>query len=159
MRSEDVVEMIDAITEGRDYDHIWQSETDPLHLAVREEMVLFHDGEGFIFQIRDPRTAREIAGALVAWANRKEGTPITSELKPTTSIPEEVVKRQQAIYERGNFGSHADWYRRSVKHMGQEAKDRNLRDLLAILNGTMIGPDESADISAAIQILRDAGAK
>lgn len=77
METHEVVEMIDAITEGRNYTLEVKNERhddDNMSIALSEDEVTFHDNFDTYVSIDNPRTAREIAGALVAWANRKEGT-------------------------------------------------------------------------------------
>lgn len=71
--------MIDDITEGRPY------ETQVKTNEETSQLMISCDADGFGFEmltpvgpigalVDDPRTAREIAAALVAWANRKDGT-------------------------------------------------------------------------------------
>lgn len=78
MNTNEVVAMIDAITEGRSYRlnvETTQS-SDEMYLGFDSDAVIFHGvGMSFLATVTDTRTAREIAGALVAWANRKEGKP------------------------------------------------------------------------------------
>ncbi|MFG2268080.1 hypothetical protein [Streptomyces sp. NPDC048720] len=74
MNTEEVCEMIDAITAGETFVNNWVGETEGrFNLAIGDEGFAVHATE---FGCNDPRTAREIAGALVAWANRK-GDSIT----------------------------------------------------------------------------------
>lgn len=78
LNTEEVVEMIDAITEGKTYAAPFSGRS--LDGQRDAEMIIAVGNTGFgfkigreLFDITDPRTAREIAGALVAWANRKDG--------------------------------------------------------------------------------------
>lgn len=82
MDTNEVVEMIDAITEGKYYAHGFSTNRDTITIEVGTNaeneanefwFSSFTPGANFLAKIDDPRTAREIAGALVAWANRKEG--------------------------------------------------------------------------------------
>lgn len=176
MNTEEVCAMIDAITEGRKY--VYENNGGTSRMTVDEDGISF--SAEITFLIEQPRTAREIAGALVAWANRKEGNAneveafrVAAEFKPTTSIPEEIVKRQQAVYEPPATNNkvpgcwRADWYRRNVTSMSQETKDRNLKDLRGIweagkstaMRSSTMTKEEASDIYAAIVILRDNGAK
>lgn len=80
MNTEEVVAMIDAITEGKDY--VLRPKViegyQGIAIGVSDDSVLFStEGDPLGTRIEDPRTAREIAGALVAWANRKEGNTNT----------------------------------------------------------------------------------
>lgn len=77
MNAEEVVKMLDAITEGKEYVQEWESATRSGSIAIDNRgnnlrLVIEEDGCE-IFDISDPRTAREIACALVAWANSKDG--------------------------------------------------------------------------------------
>jgi hypothetical protein len=68
MNTEQVVEMIDAITEGKPY----ALKGNELTVVFGPEEIAFMvKGKQVFFE--DPRIAREIAGGLIAWANRKEG--------------------------------------------------------------------------------------
>jgi hypothetical protein len=84
MNTEEVCEMIDAITEGRTFARTWQGAVSNIHLAVGEEGFAIHANE---FGCNDPRTAREIAGALVAWASRMD----PQNEKPLYGIPGDDV--------------------------------------------------------------------
>ncbi|GHF92391.1 hypothetical protein [Streptomyces griseosporeus] len=77
MNVEQVVEMIDAITEGRDYelDVPVLVEEDSLTLKFNEDEISILGSLGFATAIRDTRTAREICAALLTWADRKDGKP------------------------------------------------------------------------------------
>jgi hypothetical protein len=74
LNTDEVVEMIDAITEGRPFTIGLEPEGDADGMSIEfgEAYVTFYDSFDFSAQFDNPRTAREIAGALVAWANRKE---------------------------------------------------------------------------------------
>ena len=67
MSTQEVVEMIDAITEGKSY------ENDFIRVNKHDFCLKFPTGE-IVFD--QPRGAREIAAALIAWANQKEGTSV-----------------------------------------------------------------------------------
>jgi hypothetical protein len=73
METRKVVEMIDAITEGMPYELEIDSAT---YLKLRETDFSFIDEQGgeLVAPSVNPRTAREIAAALVAWADRKDGS-------------------------------------------------------------------------------------
>lgn len=144
MNTEEVVAMIDAITAGKPFVNRWESESDSLIVATSPEKFVMQDTGDFVFTLRDPRTAREIAGALVAWANRKDGQ--------LGALPSTDVDQTSSA------GSRATWYRRSVGIMSQEAKNRNLKDLTAIQAQMHPNDVEQVDIAAAIQILVDNGA-
>lgn len=178
MNTEEVVAMIDAITDGRTFTlDVNTIEGEPSIAAkfTMDEVSIYGQG-GFATAIDDPRTAREIAGALIAWANRKDGlvswdtaksvTIYGQDLrdairdKRTTSIPEELKHYGElGGTKRVGNSSYADWYRRNVENMTQETKDRNLKDLLGIQEDVSIVSEEHADICAAIDILIISGAK
>lgn len=191
MNSEQVVAMIDAITEGKYYAHGFETKQDTITVEVgmanrqNEEEFWFSSftpGANFLAKIDDPRTAREIAGALIAWANRREGEsngtsraieamgydPVATQqvaafdanTKPTNSIPEGVQRHMLSeLHVSPKSIWRADWYRRNVKNMSQETKDRNLKDLRGIRSTQEMTLAERFDIDEAIQILIDAGAK
>jgi hypothetical protein len=74
MNTEEVIAMIDAIAEGREY--IYENNGGTSRMLVDDDGISFTSQISFL--IENPRTAREIAGALVAWANRKDGKPWTA---------------------------------------------------------------------------------
>lgn len=78
MNTQEVIEMIDAITEGRRTKIGWEGAnlSDNLQVTATKETLSFSIVDQ-LFESDDPRTAREIAGALVAWANRKQGLDLT----------------------------------------------------------------------------------
>lgn len=156
--------MIDAITEGKRYtlnvdgDELNQSSAS-FDFLQDGRIAIGVTVPGLFAFIDNPRTAREIAGALVAWANRKDPSA-NRELKPTTSIPEETIKRQQSVYEQiPQPDSKEIWYLRTVGNMTPETKNRNLRDLLRIYNDLHPNSEEAVDTQKAIQILLDNGAQ
>ena len=147
MNTEEVVAMMNAITEGAQWSRTieGEAESDSLRFAVEADRVLLGTLDyDYVCEIQNPRTAREIAGALVAWANRKDGQ--------LGALPNTDVDQTSSA------GSRATWYRRSVGIMSQEAKNRNLKDLTAIQAQMHPNDVEQVDIAAAIQILVDNGA-
>ena len=179
MNTEEVVAMIDAITEGKPFVHRWESETDSLIFATSPEKAVLSDTGDFCFDLRDPRTAREIAGALVAWANRKDGIQQPKSFEATDpnnphpgmyhfafgcrecfpalkTMTEESLASQLIDMKKNG---RAQWYRRNVDRMSQETKDRNLQDLRGIQAELHPNDVTNIDVEAAMQILRDNGAK
>ena len=166
MNTEEVVAMIDAITEGRYYAHSFEttpnSNTISIEVGTNNPEVdsefwfsTFDEGVQFLAKINDPRVAREIAGALVAWANKQEGV---RSAKPR-EISESEWQSSGTLRRKVRNGCwREDWYRRNVGNMSQETKDRNLRDLKGMLNLGDESP-EQLDIDAAINILLENGAK
>lgn len=77
LNADEVVEMLDAITSGREFSTNWTPMAgEKLHILTRDDSFVIGMGNvPNIVSLGDPRTAREIAGALVAWANRKESQP------------------------------------------------------------------------------------
>lgn len=80
MNTNEVVEMIDAITGGENYDLeiMGDKETGVAEIRFTESRFYIKLTEGWGTEHNNPRTAREIAAALVAWANRKDGETSTS---------------------------------------------------------------------------------
>ena len=184
MNTEQVVEMIDAISEGRNYrlDVNTTQTSDEMYVGFDSGAIVFHGvGMSFLSTVTDPRTAREIAGALVAWANRKDAQSKPGELwleelksKSIEAMGYDPVATQQvAAFDansearapspedwkaiKNGYDSRANWYRRNVGRMSQETKDRNLKDLKAIQKTVPGGSIEWSDIQAAIQILLENG--
>jgi hypothetical protein len=177
MNTEEVVAMMDAITEGRDC-VLHPKGIDGyqgITIGIFDDGILFStedDPSGI--QINDPRTVREIAGALVAWATRKDQLVSWDVAKSLTIFGHDLRSEQSggvggtdatfpsvsdwAAIKSGT-SSRAEWYRRNVDRMTQEIKDRNLRDLRAILSDPMTRHEEHPDIQAAIMILLNAGAR
>lgn len=170
MNTEQVVEMIDAISEGKRYTLSIASDDDESNgkksLAMRmgEGSILFYlrGPVSFAGEIDNPRTAREIAGALVAWANRKEG-----KIQETKQVEASLILRSEAtrpstadaIKLMSGRSTKTEWYAANVGRMTPETKSRNLRDLREILAEGNVTHTEQADITTAIQILRDNGAE
>jgi hypothetical protein len=186
MNTEEVVEMIDAITEGKVYATSFEGRSLSGKHDGQMTIAVGNSGFGFkigreLFDVTDPRTAREIAGALVAWANRKDGefnaihqdaqhaiegslglyvangvkksgVGEADETNPTAPSPSDW----KAI--KNGYDSREEWYRRNVSRMTQETKNRNLKDLDAML-GDSTNPAESRDIRKAMKILIANGAK
>jgi hypothetical protein len=78
MTTEEVAEMIEAITEGKIYATSFEGRSLDGLRDGHMEIAVAPAGFGFkigheLFDLVDPNTAREIAAALVAWANRKNG--------------------------------------------------------------------------------------
>jgi hypothetical protein len=175
VNSDEIVEMIDAIYEGKYYAHGFSTKKDVITIEVgaaegTEEFWFssFTPGANFLAKIDDPRTAREIAGALVAWANRKDGLNNGAHFLSRLGVsiiddgrPEFPSVDDYMHINRGN-DTRKNWYARNVGRMTQETKDRNLKDLLGILDSTPDIPKKLhvlTDLQAAIQILRNNGAK
>lgn len=77
MNTEQVVEMIDAITEGKIFATTFDGRGLKGNPSGQMTIAVGNSGFGFnvsgcLFDVKDPRTAREIAAALIAWANRKD---------------------------------------------------------------------------------------
>lgn len=187
MNTEEVVAMIDAITEGGYYAHAFETKQDTITIEVGGATSVddnaadgefwfssFTPGANFLAKIDDPRTAREIAGALVAWANRKEGFTEGKARRESFDLllsdeshrvfTGKVTERQLTVYGQLNDGkkkvgnsSRADWYRRNVENMSQETKDRNLKDL-RVIGAAATTHAERVDIWEAVRILLDNGA-
>jgi hypothetical protein len=191
--------MIDAITEGKYYAHSFETTPNSNTISISFLSVpsievgtnhpdlnkkaagefwfsTFDEGANFLAKINNPRTAREIAGALVAWANRKEGDPLSRTIQRRTvqaivgddwneevNTADEVTGLMNWQDVKSDNHPREEWYRRNVGQMSQETKDRNLKDLMAIKeqNATMVGPDQPSmlDLQAAIQILLDHDAR
>lgn len=169
MDTNEVVEMIDAITEGKYYAHGFSTNRDTITIEVGTNaeneanefwFSSFTPGANFLAKIDDPRTAREIAGALVAWANRKEGF-LASHHNGSGLEGTEVTAPSPADYIKIQSGrtTREEWYRNNVDRMSQETKDRNLKDLKEIYADHRITKETRDDVQNAIMILKDNGAK
>jgi hypothetical protein len=171
MNTEEVVAMIDDITDGRPSVNGWENAvTGPgFILATAPQKIVMGDArDAFNFVITDERVAREIAGALVAWANRKGNLVGENERAVSKLNSLSVVKPKfKVIHNPGEHANpkvlrsnwRAEWFRRNVGNMSQETKNRNLKDLREIQKTLSGGSLEWDDAQAAIQILRDAGAE
>lgn len=171
MNTEEVCAMIDAITEGKPF-------TLNIGTGVNFEfgpngVSLIADEIGVLARFTDARPSRELAGALIAWANRKDGfTP-----PPKNDMTELELKNIQrdtfATHEKflSAFATKSDenqvrtwvwreeWHRRNVGRMTPETRDRNLKDLVEIQAELHPNDPQQADLAAAIEILRENGAK
>lgn len=180
MNTEEVVAMIDAISEGEIY-----TLTIPGDNGSGEAEIIFTPSrfyikltEGWGTEHINPRTAKEIVGALVAWAKRKEGLtpPLKNdmselELKNVESSTFLAHEKFQKVFGNPTAPSiqdwadikagrttRAEWYERNIKRMTQETKNQNLKDLRSIaLEHSDLDVDYD-DIQKAIRVLRDAGA-
>lgn len=132
MNTEQVVEMIDAITAGRP----WGTEIGGLTVGSNSELF----GLAGYVDITEPQQAREIAGALVAWANRKEGAKV--------GFSEELAVTDPTWRE--------EWYRRNVNNMNSETRQRHIHDLKGILTRETLTEVEQTDTKRAIEILETA---
>lgn len=74
MNTEEVTKMIDAITEGKNYtlEIKGDKETGVVEIVFTDSRFYIKLAEGWGTEHTNPRIAREIAGALIVWANRKE---------------------------------------------------------------------------------------
>ena len=158
MNTDQVVEMIDAITNGSRYVlPIAEDETGRGKLKMRtnsEEVLFYTEGlTSFAGQVDDPRTAREIAGALVAWANRKEGKSnahgglklgLSEVTGPSTA---DVIKLMSGR------DTKADWFTRNVDNMSVETLCRNFDDLMYITKMKAISDTDRADANSAKNVV------
>lgn len=69
MNADEVCAMIDTITDGREYTYTLDKNAEVISDTTG---VLFWAAFNHVFELTDPRQAREIAGLLVAWATTKE---------------------------------------------------------------------------------------
>lgn len=135
MNTEQVVEMIDAISEGKPYQlapSVDASSVDDLLVRFQPDGITFTElSNQFEALITDPRVAREIAGALVAWANQKQGGNVDlatvvklfgdgrPEFPSVNDWADIKCGRQTAKY----------WYLRNVRNMSVESLNRNLESI------------------------------
>lgn len=158
MNTEEVTEMIDAITEGEDYTLSVTNEGesgDRLNLEFTADRLTFTDCFDSFVDVKNARAAREIAGALIAWASRKDGGlpgGAISDLRDMFS--QGNVKRPSHSEEAPQPGSREIWYRQNVGNMTPETKQRNLKDLEGIYNDLHPNSSEAIDTQKAIEILR-----
>lgn len=76
MNANEVCAMIDAITEGKPYTLKVEGEEESANTFLylgNESVVIQESDSGRASVVKNPRVAREIACALVAWANQKDG--------------------------------------------------------------------------------------
>lgn len=72
MTVEEVCKMMDAITEGKNFHHTFDGKVGSHELSITGDgFQIRAEGDGTVCD--DPRTAREIAAALVTWASTKDG--------------------------------------------------------------------------------------
>jgi hypothetical protein len=142
MNTDQVVEMIDAITEGRRYlfnvDEATTIVFSPEHFEVVDE-----HGDELVASIDNERLAREIAGALVAWANRKQGTEERLTINAFLSaigVPQDAVKINS---------SRQDWYARNIQFMDVPTLRRNFDDLMRITKTKGLPDADKADANRA----------
>lgn len=69
MNADEVCHMIDTITDGRQYTYTLDEGQE---VISHRTGVVFWAERNHMFEVTDPRQAREIAGLLVAWAAFKE---------------------------------------------------------------------------------------
>lgn len=171
MNTEEVVAMIDAITEGRYYAHGFETKQDIITIEVGREgphlgnntdefwFSSFTPSANFLAKINDPRTAREIAGALVAWANRQDSNKQDAETMSAIvwGSPARVASKEigMADGETSMRESREEWYRRNVHHMTRGTLERNFNDLKEVLDLSPIGSEEALDCQKAMNILHD----
>lgn len=158
LNTEQVVEMIDAITEGRHTKIGWEGAalTDDLSLDFRKDSVRFTI-RGEVFDVAHSRTAREIAGALVAWANRKEGSDIdlASVVKLFGDGTVEFPSVNDWAHIKSGRDTRENWYRRNVGRMTRETLERNMKDLREIKQTMSPSSEEWYDAQKAIDVLHD----
>jgi hypothetical protein len=137
VNTEEVCKMIDDITEGKPFSR---------QNLNGEQVNIASQGDGFALAgtLTNPRTAREIAGALVAWANRKDG--VTSNRNVQSDLLSEKKEKDVAIWRE-------NWYHRNIRNMTRETMERNMSDLKKIRRSTPFPSDEFDDIQKAIDIL------
>jgi hypothetical protein len=85
MNAEEVCQMLDAINEGEYFAHgfpaIEGSHSLSIEVGRTSGQFWFSSFDAdFLAKINDPRVAREIAGALIAWANREDGNSLAGDL-------------------------------------------------------------------------------
>lgn len=164
MNTDEVCKMIDAITEGKEFTLSVPVPVgeNSLTLKFHEDEISIYGAHGFATAIRNLRDIREIAAALVAWANRKDGTIDLAAMSILGSIRWAELKKSAeddtapSIHDWANIKSgrstREEWYRRNVRHMTPETLKRNMKDLKEIKAQTPVGP-EYDDIQKAIDIL------
>jgi hypothetical protein len=165
MDAEQVCEMIDTITEGRNYDLEIKGANDTGECRLQFASGSFSLAllEGWATEIDDPRTAREIAAALIAWANHKDGIVFdqltaAANLAAMRKSPTAPTVEDWAEIKSGR-SSREEWYRRNVERMSLETLKRNKEDLKGIrANLPTHSPTREtdwADINKAINIIND----
>lgn len=165
MDTQAVVKMIDAITEGRDYNLDVQNarhDDDDMTISFRPDEVTFHDNFDSYVTVESPRVAREIAGALVAWATRKEvGENITRQEVGRICVT--AAGDSQVEFPSVNDwadimsgrSSREEWYRQNVGRMTLESKRQNYDALHEARKTVSGGSQRWDDITKAMRILEE----
>lgn len=130
MESENkVLEMFRAIRKGRNYSLEIEgaNNTGECRLQFASDSFSLKLLEGWETEIDDPRTAREIAGILVTWANAKEGRSFTGE-EMDGAMTLFGWANVQDIHHPVNQ-TRAKWYDDMVGIMTTDTLKRNYADL------------------------------
>jgi hypothetical protein len=123
--SKQVIEMLDAIFEGRE----WEIEIKPGdRLMLDKDGITFSPRIDTLFEIDNPSIARQIAGALVSWANKVDDTaPLTGpEVMATMKLFDWATPR---IEHHSVNKTRTEWYHRNVQIMTPKTMMRHFRDL------------------------------
>lgn len=159
MNTEQVVEMIDAISEGRTYGFMPSvtEASDTLNFTFNKNEINIFSGEDFAACVENPRTARELAGALIVWANKQEDA---------TVHPDMAVGFMRLMGMNGAPGKYdrddcwrEKWYRIHAPNMTKETLKVNMRDLNKLKDTFIVergnGHWSVSDVQKAINICRD----
>lgn len=149
MTTNKVMEMINAIFDGKPYRMEVNSADDNfenMEVRFRSDNVVFVEkGGAFVCTVNDPRIAREIAAALVTWANRQESSKSSGvHILVSAPIAQDPVNN-----------SRESWYTRTVRMMTDDTIQRNMKDLQSIeasLASNRNETPELEDVRAAISI-------
>ena len=148
MTTNKVMEMINAIFDGQSYELTPETYelSSEFEIAFGKSEIAFNQPDGdFGAFIRNPRVAREIAAALVTWANRQESSKSSGvHILVSAPIAQDPVNN-----------SRESWYTRTVRMMTDDTIQRNMKDLQSIeasLASNRNETPELEDVRAAISI-------
>lgn len=183
--------MIDTISSGLAYKYHCplDGEGPKLRISFDTENVLINvddadgdfEGGEVVFVCDQARTAREIAGALVAWATRQEtqqdlpqtevgriavlaaGRGVDANMGAPSNCKNPKIWEASGAHRRKHRSTgecsidkvwREEWYRRNVGRMTLETLKRNRQDEKGILDNTT-DKDERADIIRALNVIDD----
>lgn len=158
MNIDQVRAMIDAIHKRED--HVIRAEVSdgwPSMIAGFSSDEILFDIEGSSTKMSDPTFARQLAGALILWANKQEG------IRPENGDEMETLIKFCALFDVVDDthpvnNSRADWYARMTPLMTVETLKRNRADLNVIAkelakSHAPAARTELADINRAIDYI------
>lgn len=159
----DITKMMDTLRDNKPFklkavvSNFKEDNPDELHVFFGKKSVMFWDGDGNEFAVKtsDVSVIRNLAGALILWANYQD------KLNPSGEETFAAFRlfgwhRTPNDSEAIN-GTRTKWYARTVGMMTPQTLQRNFEDLTAIENEmaskTKVDTEELRDIRVARNIL------